>query len=195
MVYNWLVKALLFYQSECKHRCSIISNQYSSPYFVFSAIGRIILFPQACVIAFTLTFQFGDLRRIWSFFSFINIQINEMNHNETKIPPIFFWKFFFQYSDIYQHCLKGFTLNFLFLFFLWIKAIAWFFFSPNKITLSFYRNRIYIYFYDSVLNCNFEPILNWDSLADNMPQWSTWWKYWHDRLHRTGFFFNYSNYF
>lgn len=61
----------------------------------------------------------------------------QVNHNETKIPPIFFWKFFFQYSDIYQHCLKGFTLNFLFLFFLWIKAIAWFIFLQTKLLFHF----------------------------------------------------------
>lgn len=117
------VKALLFYQSECKHRCSIIQNQYSSPYFVFfSAIGRIILSLKACVIAFILTFQFGDQTHliVLLFYKYQN-QWNEgtlYQVNETKIPPVFFWKFFFffyyYYSDIYQHCLKGFHIKFLF---------------------------------------------------------------------------------
>lgn len=59
------------------------------------------------------------------------------NIMRRKSHQFFIWKFFFQYSDIYQHCLKGFTLNFLFLFFLWIKAIAWFIFLQTKLLFHF----------------------------------------------------------
>lgn len=48
---------------------------------------------------------------------------------------------YYYYSDIYQHCLKGFTFNLFFLFFLWIKAIAGFF-PQTKLLFPFYPIRI-----------------------------------------------------
>lgn len=92
------VKALLFYQSECKHRCSVIQNQYSSPYFVFfSAIGRIILSLKACVIAFILTFQFGDQTHliVLLFYKYQN-QWNEGTTGKwDEIPSSFLLKVLF----------------------------------------------------------------------------------------------------
>lgn len=62
-----------------------------------------------------------------------------------EIPTSFLLKvlFFYYYIviDIYQHCLKGFTFNFFFLFFLWIKAIAGFF-PQTKLLFPFYPIRI-----------------------------------------------------
>lgn len=123
MVYNRLLKALLFYQSECKHRCSIIQIEpiFLSLLCFFSAIGRIILSLKACVIAFILTFQFGDQTHliVLLFYKYQN-QWNEgtlYQVNETKNPTSFLLKvlfFYYYYSDIYQHCLKGFHIQFLF---------------------------------------------------------------------------------
>lgn len=122
MVYNRLGKSI----AVLSVRMQTSVFHHPEPIFLsllcfFSAIGRIILSLKACVIAFILTFQFGDQTHliVLLFYKYQN-QWNEgtlYQVNETKNPTSFLLKVLFcyyYYSDIYQHYLKGFHIQFLF---------------------------------------------------------------------------------